>query len=562
MSRNYFAFPHSYIWTNAFLLQPCIAIRHRPPRTTGKTRPNVWTSISQKEVNIPDSLFLATSLEPTAREVSSLLAMHTEDLLGAPLTPTVHTPQAVFTLADLPISWTRNAPKKFKGHYSQVRPFLRHYERICDKCQIISDRDKCDNVLQYCSRSVRECIKGLEEFGNGDWNDLKEQIENIFDAERDDQQYSEKILDKFCSKWFGKHIRSLSSWKKYYRGFYTIAGPLRTSDRITERQMAIFFWQGLRKSLRRRIEDRILASREEYDLETPFRIKDIKAVAEVLFHRNRFDANLRHGHSSNGRYDDSSDEDDNALDSDEEDSSDSSDWSEDEESSDSDSDSWSAFKRKKNGKSSLKKKNRTGKKPNKEKRFQKSVSKKDGEQKQQPTQPPVSQSKEKAKTKQQDEIEMLIKQLNSMSLNDPSYGLIYYKAIKMDPDVAKVVRMPITRPAPSGTSGSILRPPTLSIPNSDRKDSLICYGCGKPGHGISNCQVITDFVEKGIIQRDKLGRLVMKNGMRILRLNGEPFSVAIERQISAQANFISIETPITTRSDISRNDSDIQEYVF
>ena len=60
MSRNYFAFPHSYIWTNTFLLQPCIAIRHSPPRTTGKTCPNVWTSISQKEVNIPDSLFLAT----------------------------------------------------------------------------------------------------------------------------------------------------------------------------------------------------------------------------------------------------------------------------------------------------------------------------------------------------------------------------------------------------------------------------------------------------------------------------------------------------------------------
>ena len=97
----------------------------------------------------------------------------------------------------------------------------------------------------------------------------------------------------------------------------------------------------------RRVEDRILASREEYDLETPFRIKDIKAVAEVLFHRNRFDANLHHGHSSNGRYDDSSDEDDNALDSDEDDNAldsdeddsfDSSDWSEDEESSDSDSD--------------------------------------------------------------------------------------------------------------------------------------------------------------------------------------------------------------------------------
>ena len=178
----------------------------------------------------------------------------------------------------------------------------------------------------------------------------------------------------------------------------------------------------------------------------------------------------------------------------------------------------------------MKKKNKAEKKPNKEKRFQKSISKKDGEQKQQPTQPPMSQSKGKVKTKQQDEIEMLIKHLNSMSLNDPSYSLIYYKAIKMDLDVAKVVRMPITRPASNGTSGSILRQSALSNPNSDRKDSLICYKYGKSGYEISNCQVITDFVEKRIIQRDKLGCLVIKNRIHILYLNGEPFSVAIECQ--------------------------------
>ena len=54
----------------------------------------------------------------------------------------------------------------------------------------------------------------------------------------------------------------------------------------------------------------------------------------------------------------------------------------------------------------------------------------------------------------------------------------------------------------------------------------------------------------------------MKNKMYILHLNGEPFSITIKCQISVQANFISIETPITTRSDTSRNDSNIQEYAF
>ena len=60
-------------------------------------------------MNIPNLLFPVTLLELTVREVSSLLAMHTEDLLRAPLTPIVHTSQTVFTLADLLISGTRNA---------------------------------------------------------------------------------------------------------------------------------------------------------------------------------------------------------------------------------------------------------------------------------------------------------------------------------------------------------------------------------------------------------------------------------------------------------------------
>ena len=75
----------------------------------------------------------------------------------------------------------------------------------------------------------------------------------------------------------------------------------------------------MRKLLHRRIENRILVSREEYDLKTPFSIKNIKAVVEVLFHKNRFDINLYYSYLSNKRYGDSSDEDDNALDSEKED---------------------------------------------------------------------------------------------------------------------------------------------------------------------------------------------------------------------------------------------------
>ena len=49
-----------------------------------------------------------------------------------------------------------------------------------------------------------------------------------------------------------------------------------------------------------------------------------------------------------------------------------------------------------------------------------------------------------AKTNDHKEVEDLISQLNSMSLNDPGYGIAYFKAIKLDRDVEKVAKRPLS----------------------------------------------------------------------------------------------------------------------
>ena len=49
---------------------------------------------------------------------------------------------------------------------------------------------------------------------------------------------------------------------------------------------------------------------------------------------------------------------------------------------------------------------------------------------------------EMRKVHQEDKIESLVKQLNSCCLNNVNYGLVYYRALKLVPDIAKVVRPP------------------------------------------------------------------------------------------------------------------------
>ncbi|KAG2031091.1 hypothetical protein BDR03DRAFT_1016405 [Suillus americanus] len=44
-----------------------------------------------------------------------------------------------------------------------------------------------------------------------------------------------------------------------------------------------------------------------------------------------------------------------------------------------------------------------------------------------------------------DEIEDLIKQLNTMSLEDPQYGLLYYRVTKLDPRVMQIISPPPPR---------------------------------------------------------------------------------------------------------------------
>ena len=54
-------------------------------------------------------------------------------------------------VAALPMPGSKTAPKKFKGKYNEVKPFIQHYERICVKLGIVNDRDMIDNLGQYCS---------------------------------------------------------------------------------------------------------------------------------------------------------------------------------------------------------------------------------------------------------------------------------------------------------------------------------------------------------------------------------------------------------------------------
>ncbi|KAG2338265.1 hypothetical protein BDR05DRAFT_978257 [Suillus weaverae] len=180
---------------------------------------------------------------------------------------------------------TQQTPAKFKGGFSEVKDFLKHYEKLCDYHNVSTDEEKCESITQYMSRHVTEFVEGLLSFRLNSWSKLKADILKYYDADLDTKHYRRKDLLSY-------KIPMLTAWKKYVRGFICIGGWLEQAKKLTSEEYASYFWEGIYKKLRIKIETRLMAKEPERDLSEAFPVDRVVAIAEKLLHRDWFDADL------------------------------------------------------------------------------------------------------------------------------------------------------------------------------------------------------------------------------------------------------------------------------
>ena len=216
---------------------------------------------------------------------------------------------------NLPIIGTKGAPKKFKGKSSEVEILLRHMDRLYAKYNVTDDKDKVESITQYCSRSVRQFMEGLSSYITPNWTQFSKDLKKFYEADKDTRRYKVRDLENYIieSRSHGA-FTSLASWMKYNRGFISIAGWLVQHQKITTKERAIYFWKGIPRAFRERLEVRLLGQDPNHDLNNPFDVSVVTKVAENILKRDRFD---------NDRLpsdDEDSDSEDSELDSDDSDS--------------------------------------------------------------------------------------------------------------------------------------------------------------------------------------------------------------------------------------------------
>ena len=454
------------------------------------------------------------------------------------------TNQSTRTKLDFPTPRSRNAPKTFTGRYDEVGSFIKEFEVLADAYNLSND-DRFELVTRYVKRSIREIIEGLEEYHKKDWKKFADNLRKLFDHDRTEKRFKEKDLQKFISKTRNGRITRLYDFHKYQRKFTRIGGWLHQKNKISDVEYRKYFWKGLPKSTRRKLEERMLQEDPKLSRSTPFLIDTIISAAEHVYDVSRF-------------YDDDSDSSDSSSSEDSDTDVDAQSTEEDENAESKDEDASSDEdddRRRANGVSKRKgKKKRSGTEVKKRDRHQLGgVSS--------PTTPPSSSSTHV----NPDEVADLIDKLGRLNLNDPSYAALYFRIISKAPNTASFLTKPRPRTFEAGprTNAS-----TASGNQPFNNGPLECFFCGEQGHGIRRCTQADAMIQAGTIMRSQDGRLMWPDGSNILRSGAESLLSSINRELAFRSR-VNVERPPTTNliydfryqhDDDNDSDSDEEDY--
>lgn len=290
--------------------------------------------------------------------------------------------------------------------------FVEHYEHLLGYYNVVTESDKCRGILKYCSQKIEDFIIACPNYITPDWNALRADILKYYDAERMETRITPSEFFTYLNGQMKKSITTLIQWKRYNRNYLSYGGFLKRKGQINNDEYEGYFWYGIPENLRDTFDAKLQAKNPTYDTSDPWPITQVQEVADAYFNRNKFSEKLLHLPSLGVRrkYEEEEEEDDFYH----------YDSEEDDEDDDDDEDDYHYQLKKKTPKKKDKDLKKSKSKP---KSFR--------------GPPPIKVLKEESSRKiipppEDGKIEQIIHQLNTMSLDDPKYGSLYYQAIKSD----------------------------------------------------------------------------------------------------------------------------------
>lgn len=189
--------------------------------------------------------------------------------------------------AAMPSKRSNRAPT-FSGSDSESLPdFLHDYEALADSCGL-TDAQKVECILRYIPRSLQSLWKTLPGFQNVDWDDLKAHLVTLYPDIAASSRDTKQGLKTFIDLSAAAQICSEADVQNYYRNFLTVASPLLDSSRITLDDYNTAFFKGFPPKIQDIIAKRLEVVFPHHPVHEPFAVEGVLNAARRYFSSNQF----------------------------------------------------------------------------------------------------------------------------------------------------------------------------------------------------------------------------------------------------------------------------------
>ena len=184
----------------------------------------------------------------------------------------------------LPIHNSKYAPSKkidSKARKAELEHFLEFYDHLCEHYEVVNPEEKSRGIGRYCTSKVARRIESYPSFTQGDYPQLIDDI--LYFAEKEEDIIDLAKVRPFTKEWRKWPVDFLQSFKRDHRKFFELIGPAIGKGTLDQKEYNKYFWEGIHRDLREKIENRLLVRNPQLDYSVPFPMADVVKAVQAIF---------------------------------------------------------------------------------------------------------------------------------------------------------------------------------------------------------------------------------------------------------------------------------------
>lgn len=176
---------------------------------------------------------------------------------------------------------SHHAAPRFDGKSASLSSFWDDVEELAELCEL-TQKETIKWATRYSPSIDRELWEMQESVETGDWERFKEEIYDLYPGSKGEYRYSAADLQALVHKQKSITIRDAEGYGVYHRSFSKISRYLRSKSRLSDREAASYFLQGLEPSFRHEIQAQLKAEDPKRHSDDHYTLDEIKSAA--IFH--------------------------------------------------------------------------------------------------------------------------------------------------------------------------------------------------------------------------------------------------------------------------------------